>query len=110
MQSVVSRMAFTFVDDSCALVKGAARILRDLAVDGLTAMRTTAMAPVDRIARASDVAGVLSAREAAAPPAGPRRPRLSREKTLALRARSERGGRSGAFGIFSSLRALSNLT
>jgi hypothetical protein len=54
MQTLAVEIAFTFVDDAIALTTGAVRIaLRFL------------MSPVERLARACDVAGVLSARRPA---------------------------------------------
>jgi hypothetical protein len=65
MQTIVSEMAFTFVDDAAALVMGFAGIVRDMAVSAFTAARKRVLAPVDRLARACDVGGVIAAREAA---------------------------------------------
>lgn len=65
MQTIISEIAFTFVDDAIALVRGFAGILRDIASEPLTAARARILAPVDRLARACDVGGVISAREAA---------------------------------------------
>ena len=66
MQTIISEIAFTFVDDAAALMTGFAGIVRDLAVETFTAARKRALAPVDRLARACDVGGVIAAREAAA--------------------------------------------
>ena len=46
MQTRVAEIAMTFVDDAIALIKGCGRI-------------ETAMAPIERLANACDVAGVL---------------------------------------------------
>lgn len=54
MQTLVFEIACTFVDDALALVKGAGTI----ALHAITA-------PVERVARACDVAGVLSRRKTA---------------------------------------------
>jgi hypothetical protein len=64
MQTIVSEIAFTFVDDAVALATGFAGIARDLAVETFTAARKLVLAPVDRLARACDVGGVIAAREA----------------------------------------------
>ncbi|WP_309493930.1 hypothetical protein [Bradyrhizobium arachidis] len=53
MQTLAVDIASTFVDDAAALVTGFGRALLRLA-----------MAPVDRIANACDVAGVLTERRA----------------------------------------------
>jgi hypothetical protein len=66
MQTIISEMAFTFVDDAAALVMGLAGVARDIVVEAFTATRKLALAPVDRLARACDVGGVIAAREAAA--------------------------------------------
>jgi hypothetical protein len=65
MQTIVSELAFTFVDDAVALVTGFTGIVRDTAVETFTAARRRMLAPVDRLARACDVGGVIAAREAA---------------------------------------------
>ncbi len=65
MQTIVSELAFTFVDDAVALVTGFTGIVRDMAVETFTAARKRILAPVDRLARACDVGGVIAAREAA---------------------------------------------
>ncbi len=65
MQMVISQLAFTFVDDAIALAKGFGDSCRDLAVGIFTAARRRILAPVDRLARACDVGGVIAAREAA---------------------------------------------
>jgi hypothetical protein len=65
MQTIISEIAFTFVDDAAALVMGLKGIVRDMAVDTFAAVRRRVLAPVDRLARACDVGGVIAAREAA---------------------------------------------
>jgi hypothetical protein len=65
MQTLISEIAFTFVDDAAALVNGFTAIVRDMAVDTFAAARKRLLAPVDRLARACDVGGVIAAREAA---------------------------------------------
>jgi hypothetical protein len=65
MQTIISEIAFTFVDDAVALVTGFTAIVRDMAVETITAGRQRVLAPVDRLARACDVGGVIAAREAA---------------------------------------------
>ncbi|MEO6840168.1 MAG: hypothetical protein ABI192_05330 [Bradyrhizobium sp.] len=64
MQTIISEIAFTFVDDAVALASGFAGIVRDMAVKTFTAARKLVLAPVDRLARACDVGGVIAAREA----------------------------------------------
>jgi hypothetical protein len=65
MQTIISEIAFTFVDDAAALVTGLKDIVRDMAVESFMAARKRVLAPVDRLARACDVGGVIAAREAA---------------------------------------------
>lgn len=61
MQTVLSEIAFSFVDDANALATGFRRIALELAKDLVAAARARIMAPVDRLARACDVAGTLAA-------------------------------------------------
>jgi hypothetical protein len=65
MQTIVSEIAFTFVDDAAALMGGLVAIVRDLTAETFTAARKLVLAPVDRLARACDVGGVIAARDAA---------------------------------------------
>jgi hypothetical protein len=65
MQTIISEIAFTFVDDAAALVTGLKGIVRDMAVETFLAARKRVLAPIDRLARACDVGGVIAAREAA---------------------------------------------
>jgi hypothetical protein len=65
MQTIISEIAFTFADDAAALVTGFAGIVRDMTVETFMAARKRVLAPVDRLARACDVGGVVAAREAA---------------------------------------------
>ena len=88
MQTLAVDIAATFLDDAAALVSGLRR-----------ALLRFAMAPVNRIANACDVAGVLAERRAAF-----RMWRASRD-----RARLE-GRRFGVLGRFSPFRHLSHLT
>jgi hypothetical protein len=64
MQTIISEVAFTFVDDAIALVRGFGVIMGDITVETSAAARARILAPLDRLARACDVGGVLSAREA----------------------------------------------
>jgi hypothetical protein len=64
MQTIISEIAFTFVDDAVALARGSVTVARDIAVDMLASVRARLLAPVDRLARACDVGGVIAAREA----------------------------------------------
>ncbi|HEY0912090.1 MAG TPA: hypothetical protein VGD75_17860, partial [Bradyrhizobium sp.] len=65
MQTIISEIAFTFVDDAVALARGFVTVARDLAAEMLSSARARILAPVDRLARACDVGGVIAAREAA---------------------------------------------
>jgi hypothetical protein len=65
MQTIISEIAFTFVDDAIALARGFATVARDIAVKMLASARVRLLAPLDRLARACDVGGVIAAREAA---------------------------------------------
>ena len=88
MQTLAVDIAATFADDAAALVAGFGRTLLRLA-----------MAPVNRIANACDVAGVLAERRATF-----RMWRASR-----ARARHE-GRRFSLVGRFSPFRHLAHLT
>ncbi len=92
MQTLVAQIAFTFVDDAIVLTTGLGRLLGKLAI-----------APVERIARTCDVAGVLTTAGPAA--AASRRPRSNGLTMPVARSR-----RRGLFGILSGFRALSKLT
>jgi hypothetical protein len=101
MQTVISQIASTFVDDAIALIAGFGRITVDLATDLLASTRSRLMAPIDRLARACDVAGILSARDA--PP--------SRGANLAkTRAPRRRRNRIDVLGILATFRTLRDLT
>jgi hypothetical protein len=65
MQTIISEIAFTFVDDAIALAKGFAELVRTLAVESFAAIRARISAPIDRLAQACDVGNVISARQAA---------------------------------------------
>ena len=65
MQTIISEIAFTFVDDAVALASGFVTVARDIAADMSASARARILAPVDRLARMCDVGGVLAAREAA---------------------------------------------
>ena len=54
MQTLVSRLTTTFVDDAIELVKGFGKIIAHIAT-----------APIERIANACDVGGVLARRQSA---------------------------------------------
>jgi hypothetical protein len=88
MQTLAVDIASTFVDDAAALASGFGRAVLRLA-----------MAPIDRIANACDIAGVLAERRATL-----RMWRASRN-----RARRE-GRRFSLLGRISPLRHLSHLT
>ena len=63
---LAEKLALTFVDDACVLAAGFGKILVQIVTAPIPRMIQAAMAPVERIARASDVAGVLSDRRAKA--------------------------------------------
>lgn len=88
MQTLAFDIAATFVDDAAALVTGFGR-----------AVLRRAMRPIDRIANACDIAGVLAERRATF-----RMWRASRD-----RARLE-GRKFSVLGRFSPFRHLSHLT
>ncbi|MCK1735221.1 hypothetical protein IVA79_14875 [Bradyrhizobium sp. 138] len=88
MQTLAVNIATTFVDDAAALVTGFSR-----------ALLRFAMAPIDRIANACDIAGVLTERRATF-----RMWRASR-----ARARQE-GRRFSLLGRLSPFRHLAHLT
>jgi len=56
MQTLVSQLTTTFVDDAIELVKGFGKVIVHIAT-----------APIERIANACDVGGVLARRQAAHP-------------------------------------------
>ena len=85
MQTVVSSLAFTFVDDALALASGAVRLVADVTGSAFAATRNRLLAPIDRLARACDVAGVLP-------------------------AASSRRKRFDVFGISAAMRTLRELT
>jgi hypothetical protein len=90
MQSLPVQIAKTFVGDAFALVNGFARIVTHLV-----------MAPVERIAKACDVAGVLHER---ALRAAAREEIKHAWRTLSqASARPHRSRRHGLFGCFRSL-------
>jgi hypothetical protein len=66
MQTIISEIAFTFVDDAIALARGLVNVARTLVVENFNAIRARISAPVDRLARACDVGNVIPAREVAA--------------------------------------------
>jgi hypothetical protein len=87
MQTVISEITFTFVDDAMALAAGFKRIALELARNLVAAGRARIMAPIDRLARACDVAGTLSTRDQVRrhKTCAPRRPRY-RFDVLRIRA------------------------
>jgi hypothetical protein len=96
MQTVISQIASTFVDDAITLTAGLGRIAVDLVTDLLASARSRLMAPIDRLARACDVAGIISARDAA--------------KTRSRSAPRRRRVRIDVFGILATFRTLRDLT
>lgn len=95
MQPLLVQSATTFIRDAAALVNGFARIVTHFV-----------MAPFERIAHASDVAGILPERAARAA----ERERLKRA-WLALREGAPKPhGSRRRHGMFGCLRALGELT
>jgi hypothetical protein len=88
MQTLAVDIASTFVDDAAALLSGFGRVL----------LRVV-MAPVDRIANACDIAGVLAERRAT----------FRMWRTSRARAHHERR-RPGLLGRFNPFRHLAHLT
>lgn len=88
MQTLAVDIASTFIDDAAALVTGFGR-----------ALARFALAPVNRIANACDVAGVLAERRAM----------LKLWRASRVRARHETG-RSSLIARLSPFRGLSHLT
>jgi hypothetical protein len=104
MQTVLSEIAFTFVDDAVALAAGFKRIALELVRDRIAAARALIMAPIDRIARACDVGGTLSPQHQA-----------DRTTSRGARPNPARGPRTGAprfdvLRIRATLRTLRELT
>ena len=88
MQTLAVDIATTFADDAAALLTGSGR-----------ALLRFAMGPIDRIANACDIAGVLTERRAAI------------RMWQASRARPRREGRRvGLLGWLSPFRHLAHLT
>jgi hypothetical protein len=94
-QTVISEIAFSFVDDAIALATGFGRITTELARDLSAAVRTRIMAPIDRLARACDVAGSLSARD---------------QIKAKPHSTGRRGGRFDVLGVLAAFRTLRDLT
>jgi hypothetical protein len=105
MQTVISQIAFTFVDDAIALVTGFGKAVRYLTVDLLAAARARILAPVDRLARTCDVADILTAREAAMT-----RPMYSLRNRTRTPARAPRNTHFAALNVFAMFRSLRDLT
>ncbi|MET0967573.1 MAG: hypothetical protein ABWY18_00095 [Tardiphaga sp.] len=59
MQTVISSLAHTFVADAMDLARGAVGLIRNVMADVADATRHALAAPVDRLARACDVADML---------------------------------------------------
>jgi hypothetical protein len=98
MQTIVSELAFTFVDDAIALAGGVVSVTRELLAEMFKSIRDRLLAPIDRLARACDVGNVLSGRQAA----------MTRPRTLrAIRSAPAPRRLRDRFNIF---RGLSDLT
>jgi len=95
MQPLLVQSATTFIRDAAALVNGFARIVTHFV-----------MAPLDRIARASDVAGILPQRAARAA----ERERLKRAWLALSEGAPKRHRSRRRHGMFGCLRALGELT
>lgn len=61
---LVRKLAVTFVGDAQALASGSAKILIQIVTAPIARIVQTVTAPIEQIARACDVAGVLSERGA----------------------------------------------
>jgi len=105
MQPVISQMALTFVDDAHALTIGLCKISHDLIVDLFTAARNRITRPVENLARACDVADIISARKATMSRLTAGR---GRQKNIWAPPRKRR--RLDIFGIRAAFRALHDLT
>ena len=103
MQMVISKLAFTFVDDATALVTGFGTLARDLTTSGFSAARARLTAPLDRLARACDVAGVMTS-----PMEATRLPHEPRPVSKTMPA--QRRKRFDVFRIFATFRILGDLT
>jgi hypothetical protein len=102
MQTVLSEIAFTFVDDAIVLATGFGRFTAELASDLGVAARRRIMAPIDRLARACDVAGILPARNQS-------KTKTKIETKTKTRA-PRRGGRFDVLGMRATFRNLRDLT
>jgi hypothetical protein len=105
MQTVISKITFTFVDDAIALATGFGRAVRYLTIDLLVAARARMMAPVDRLARSCDVANVLPARHAAMT-----RLRYRGSRWNGTPAKAPRDTRFAALNVFATFRSLRDLS
>lgn len=100
MQAITHQIAFTFAGDFKALTAGGVRIVSSLVSDAVASILGKLTNPVERIARACDVAGVLESRKAR------RRCRALERSASATPAPV----RFDILGIRSSLRALRHLS
>jgi hypothetical protein len=96
MQSIITQTTHTFIDDAIALAAGVKRLTVGLAADALTALARTITAPIDRLALACDVGGVIESR------------RIARQARAQARAR-QRSHRRGCFDVFGIVAAFRNL-
>jgi hypothetical protein len=94
MQRLIVQVATTFIGDAIALVNGFGRIVTHIV-----------MAPIERIASACDVAGILEQRAARAA----ERERI-KHAWRALSANAMKPQRPRRHGLFGCLRALGELT
>jgi hypothetical protein len=64
MQTLTARLACDFADDANAILTGACRLAVIMTRDAWETVTAKATAPLDRMARACDVGGVLDIRRA----------------------------------------------
>jgi hypothetical protein len=104
MQTITSQIAFTFVDDTKALAAGSRKIVVALITDMFAAIRAKLMMPIEKIASASDVGGVLAMRAAVKARAKAIRSKRTRSRLPEERIRFD------VLGIRSLFKSLHNLT
>jgi len=104
MQTLISQLAHGFVDDALVLATGFGRMTIGLVTGVRAAMRNAVMAPLDRIARACDVAGTLASQDRAS-----KRP-ASRAANLNVAAAPRRRQGSDAIPMIATFRTLRDLS
>jgi hypothetical protein len=105
MQSVISEVATDFIDDALGLATGVRCLTVDLIREALTSVHAAITAPVDRLASACDVAGIIPGRQAA-------KPRLASGRGSPNRTRAPRRRplRFDPLGVRATFRTLRDLT